>query len=393
MSSPIKVLVLSSTRRERDGIAEYTRQVFRPEFQKQNEISISVEHTTPAKMLRAPFQKANIIHVQHEFFLYDRLVGVSAMFYYLWLWLGARFRGYRLVTTTHSSYDLDDLNQEFPHFRKYRLLFPLGRLYLRLHLRWIARLSNRVIVLSRVGLSNLERTVGNSRLQQRLLYIPHGNFSPDIRPRRHGIVERQFGVRPGDTVFTLFGFAFPSKNYELGIAALDILVHQRGRQNARLIIVSGETAKGSFPGGGQGETYIAFLKRLAVERCLADHVSFTGYLRYDDPLLEDIFAVTSVFLFPYRERSFASGALSTVITTGKPLLVSNVRCFQDYEGLLAFKENDAASLADRMVELMDNPGAMTKAEAITRRNAERFSMERIFARHLEVYREAISPKA
>ena len=40
-----------------------------------------------------------------------------------------------------------------------------------------------------------------------------------------------------------------------------------------------------------------------------------------------------------------------------------------------------------LVELMDTPALVAEAERITQHNAEKFSMDRIFARHLEVYRE------
>jgi hypothetical protein len=71
-----KILVLSSTRKERDGIAEYTRQVFNPMFCRNGEVDVEVRDLTPGALLAAPFRKVDILHVQHEFFLFDRLVGV-----------------------------------------------------------------------------------------------------------------------------------------------------------------------------------------------------------------------------------------------------------------------------------------------------------------------------
>jgi glycosyltransferase involved in cell wall biosynthesis len=203
------------------------------------------------------------------------------------------------------------------------------------------------------------------------------------------LLEKQFGIKPSEKFFTLFGFAFPIKGYEYGIYAMDVLVNQRGRKDVRLVIVSGETGKGSFPGGGQGGTYIGWLKQLAAERKLEPYVLFTGYLPNDDPLLEEIFSETLGFVFPYLDRNFPSGAISTALATGKPMLVTAIRCFQEYDGLPSFPEKDSAALADRMQELMDDPAAVVKSAAITRRNADQFSMDRIFDRHLEIYREAL----
>ena len=386
-NKPLKILVLSSTRKERDGIAEYTRQVFRREFQKPGQLEIKIADITPGNMLDAPFKKADILHIQHEFFLFDRLVGLSAMFYYPYLWLWSKLLGFKIVTTIHSTYNVDDLPGALPHFAKFKLLFPLGSLYLRLHLLAISKLSGRIVILSKIGLENLRRVISARDMDAKVRYIHLGNYASNIRLQRHGLLQKKIGVTASDKIFTLFGFAFPIKGYEYGIYAMDILVNQRGRKDIKLAVISGETGKGSFPGGGQGGTYIGWLKQLTAERKLESHVIFTGYLANDDPLLEEIFAETLCFVFPYLDRNFPSGAISTTLATEKPVLVSDIRCFQEYEGLLNFKERDAAALAEKMAELMTNPAFMDQAVEISRHNAKKFDMQNIFATHLALYQE------
>ncbi len=383
----LKVIVLSSTRKERDGIAEYTRQVFRKDLQNPAEVEITVQDICLGNMLRAPFQKANILHLQHEFFLFDRLVGLTGMFYYPYLWLWSKLLGFKIVTTFHSTYNVDDLGGALPHFKKFKWLFPLGSLYMRCHMLLVFALSQRIIILSKIGLDNLRRLLSPRTVERKVRYTHLGNYASNIRMERHGLLEQRCGVRTTDKLFTLFGFAFPIKGYEYGIYAMEVLVNQRQRRDAKLIIVSGETGKGSFPGGGQGNTYIGWLKQLAAERHLDAQVVFTGYLANDDPLLEEIFAETLCFVFPYLDRNFPSGAISTTLATGKPMLVTDIRCFQEYEGLPSFPEKDSAALAAKMEEYMDHPELVAKAAATTRHNAEKFGMDRIFARHLEVYRE------
>ncbi len=203
--------------------------------------------------------------------------------------------------------------------------------------------------------------------------------------------ESRFNVTGTERLFVLFGFAFPTKGYEYAIEALDLLVNQRARKNIRLVVVSGETGKASFPGGGQGNSYIDWLKQLTAERKLESHVIFTGYLANDDPLLEEIFSEAFCFVYPYLERNFPSGAISTTLATGKPVLVSNIKAFQEYEDLMNFKEKDSADLADKMAQLMDDPALVTRAMAITRHNAEKFDMRNIFAAHVAVYQELVRP--
>lgn len=386
---PIKLLVLSSTRKERDGIAEYTRQVFQPAAARADEVQGTIEQIGFGSMLRAPFKGVDVLHVQHEFFLFDRLVGLSAMFYYPYLWLWSKMLGYKIVTTIHSTYNVDDLANALPHFRRFKWLFPLGSIYMRLHLLTVCQLSQRIIILSKIGLENIRRVISARASEEKVRYIHLGNYASNIQARKHGLLAKKFGLTGAERVFTLFGFAFPIKGYEYGIYAMDVLVNQRRRRDVKLVIVSGETGKSSFPGGGQGNSYIGWLKKLTTERALDQHVIFTGYLANDDPLLEEIFAETLCFIFPYLDRNFPSGAISTTLATDKPMLVTQIRCFQEYEDLPSFPEKDAAALASRMEELMDNPAAASRAAEITRLNSAKFAMDRIFERHLEVYREAL----
>jgi glycosyltransferase involved in cell wall biosynthesis len=384
---PIKILVLSSTRKERDGIAEYTRQVFRQEFQSVAKIEFQIVDITARNILAAPFKKTDLLHIQHEFFMFDRFVGLSALFYYPYLWFWSKLLGYKIVTTFHSTYNVDDLENALPHFHKFKWLFPLGSCYLRLHLLLICFFSDRILILSKIGMENLGRVVSRRTMSRKVRYTHLGNYASHIHMRRHGLLKEKFGLVGDEKIFVLFGFAFPIKGYEYAIQAMDILANRRGRRDVKLVIVSGDTGKSNFPGGGQGSTYIGSLKKLAAELKIESHVIFTGYLANDDPLLEEIFAETFCFVFPYLDRNFPSGAISTTLATGKPVLVSDIRCFQEYDGLLNFKERDATALADKMTELMENPVLVTQAVEITRQNAEKFDMQNIFANHLNLYEE------
>ncbi len=385
---PLKIVVLSTTE-QRDGIADYTRQLFRPEFQLANDAKVTVLRIALGNMLKTPFLRPGVIHMQHEFFMFDRLVGLSAIFYYPYLWLWSRILGIKIVSTIHSAYDIGDLAAQLPHFKKFRPIFPLLAFYMRLHYWMVLKLSDRTIFLTKAGVDNMRSIVSDRFVERRLRHIPLGNYTPNIHPKKHGRLASKFNLSTQDRLFTLFGFAFPTKGYEYGIMALDILVNQRGRRDIRLFIVSGETGKRSAPGGGQGGTYLDFLRQLARERKVQDYVIFTGYLADNDPLLEELFAETSCFIFPYLNRAFASAAISTALTSGKAVLVSKIKCFEDFDDLPSFPEKDAAALADKMEQLASDPAKLGEAVKIAQHNATRFSMDRIFARHIGVYKEAL----
>ena len=71
------------------------------------------------------------------------------------------------------------------------------------------------------------------------------------------------------------------------------------------------------------------------------------------------------------------------------MLVTDIRCFKEYDDLPSFPEKDAVALADKMEKLLDQAQEVEASAAITRHNADKFGMDRIFGRHLEVYREAL----
>ena len=60
--------------------------------------------------------------------------------------------------------------------------------------------------------------------------------------------------------------------------------------------------------------------------------------------------------------------------------------------MATFREKDAASLAAKMLELAESPALVEKLAAITRANAEKFAMQNVFARHVEIYRE-VQPRS
>jgi len=385
-NSRIKILVLSRTS-ERDGIAEYTRQLFNGRGDEQGCASIFIKHISPWQMVSAPFRRFQIIHVQHEYFMFDRFISITALGYFAWLKLWSLTCGYHVVTTIHSTYDVNNIEEALTHLKHLKYLFPIVCMYLRLHLRVVAKCSNKIIVLSKLGRENLAKILSPSVMQNKVIYVHLGTYPSSIAMRKSGLLRAKYAINTRELIFTLFGFAFPQKGYEFAIQAMDVLVNQRHRNDVRLVIVSGDNGGAGLPGGGQGLSYIGYLKKLSVQYHLENKVIFTGYLANADPLLEDIFADTCCFLFPYRNRHFPSGAISTVLATHKPVLVSDIRSFEEYEGLMSFAKEDACALADKIEEILDNPRSLSALKAISSLNAGKFTMHKVFSRHLEVYRE------
>jgi hypothetical protein len=169
----MKILILSSTKKE-CGIAEYTRQLFRDEFESPS-VRFDVVDISCVNLLCAPFKKADILHIQHEFFMFDRFAGLSAIFYYLYLILS----GCRIVTTIDSTYDIDRLKGAFPHCARYYFLFALLKLYIKIHFRLVTACSNKIIVLSKIGHEKLSKSLTEKQMNK-VNYIHLGNYQSSV---------------------------------------------------------------------------------------------------------------------------------------------------------------------------------------------------------------------
>jgi len=106
-----------------------------------------------------------------------------------------------------------------------------------------------------------------------------------------------------------------------------------------LIIAGGQPAEG-------GKDYMDQLQKLTVDNNLQKDIIFTGFINDDNPLLADIFYLSTAFVYPYLPRTTASAALSAVLDYKKPIIASDIEYFKEYNFLLKFKSQDFLDLAD-----------------------------------------------
>lgn len=363
-----RVLVLGPTRAEGCGIAEYMRQVF------SGSRSVEIRPLNWFNCLICPLSRPTVFHVQFEFFLFDRFIGVSGLLFYLWLWLWSRVLRYKVVTTVHSTYNVTTLREHFPQFQRWSWAYSPAKAYLLLYYRVIAFVSHRIIALTPAGAKNLADAGCRGAVVFKLC-----GYNRDIAPKDHGLLTIE-------NAFVCFGFAFPNKGFDVAIHASAEL--QRRGRNLRLFIVSGRTAKPGIPGGG-ASGYLSILRSLSRE--IGAPVDFVGYLDKTDPLLEELAFKATAFLFPYRERDVTSGALNTVLSFGRPIIVSSAKCFDEYPELPRFTGGDSLMLAHEMQQLMDSESAIECAQQNVRALWERGLKSPMADEHLSLYR-ALNPR-
>jgi glycosyltransferase involved in cell wall biosynthesis len=289
--------------------------------------------------LKIPFARADIVHLQHEYSLYG-FAGCWGFLLFCYLLL-LRLTGGKLVVTLHTIYNWDQAGQIFAHRTRSRVLIQALRLYGKTYHRLILLAAGRVIFLSEGSKAAFAR-IAPWAGPEKVTVIPIGVYDLPIRAKNTGALEVRYGITPDNFVFTLFGFAFPNKGYHLAIEALKEL--QAGQPGLKLLIVSGE------PGEG-GTRYLGSLKEMTARLGLENAVVFTGFIPFDDPLLDEALQRTQCFLYPYVSESATSGSLATTLAARKIYITSDLEMFRSFTPGIKFPAGDAAALAARMLRV------------------------------------------
>ena len=166
-------------------------------------------------------------------------------------------------------------------------------------------------------------------------------------------------------LLSTFGLISPGKGLETAIEALPALVE---RHPEIVYVIAGRTHPDVA--AREGERYRLMLERRVLELDLEDHVEFDDrFLSIGQ--LSDLLAATDVFVTPYRNREqIASGALTFAIAAGCGIVSTPYWYAEDMLAsgagrLVPF--DDAAALADAVLEYVEQPDTLVAARAEARR--------------------------
>jgi glycosyltransferase involved in cell wall biosynthesis len=125
---------------------------------------------------------------------------------------------------------------------------------------------------------------------------------------------------------------------------------------------------------------------------LGDRFRITGYLSDED--LETWIAATHLAILPFTDLS-ASGSLSSWISAGKPMLVSDLPGFREYARRVPgavnfFKPTEAWPLGAAISELLATP--LPDPDPGVQKLGQELSMERTVERYLRVAAEALEAR-
>ncbi len=280
------------------------------------------------------------------------------------LWRLARFRrAYRgaLVVTMHDVFDRNSVRS--------RYLQPDAW-----SVRQLGRTADRIVVHSQNEVERLRGIVPVEKLR----VIPHFVESREL-PMSPQEARAKLGL--GDRkLVTLLGFVYGRKGHRYAVEAVPFMP-----DDAMMVYAGGPI---------DGRTFVHDLAlQKAEELNLGDRFRITGYLSEEE--MGTWMAATHLAILPFTDLS-ASGSMSSWISSGKPMLVSDLPGTREYArrvpGALNFfgPAGEAWPLGSAISELLARP--LPDPDPGVQRLARELSMPRTVDRYLEVMNEAIDAR-
>ncbi len=265
-----------------------------------------------------------------------------------------------LVVTLHDVFDREGLRQRYLQPDVWSL-------------RWLGRSAERIVVHSQIEVERLRGIIPVEKIR----VIPHFvedrelTLTPPEARARLGLGDRR--------VVTLLGFVYGRKGHRYAVEAVPFMP-----DDAVMVYAGGPVAGRTF-------VYDLALQR-AQELGLGDRFRITGYL--DDEAWETWIAATHLAILPFTDLS-ASGSLSSWISAGKPMLVSDLPGLREYGrrvpgALNFFGPPEAWPLGSAISELLARP--LPDPDPNVQRLARELSMSRTVDRYLRVAQEALAAR-
>jgi len=208
---------------------------------------------------------------------------------------------------------------------------------------------------------------------RKMRVVPHFVEQRHLPP--HEQARSELGLE-GRRIISLLGFMTRRKGHLLVLESLRLL------PDDVVAIFAGAPIEGR-------EQRADELRAAARDLGVADRVRFTGYVPEDE--LERILAATDVAACPFRDLS-ASGSVATWISSGRPIVASDLPAFREYQAMEAgsmhlFAPLTAEAFAATLRPLLDQP-APDGDPAVMRLRAL-LATPRIVDRYADIYREVV----
>ena len=323
-------------------------------------------------------QKPDIVHVQHEYFLYGK--GYDAILFPIILFL-SRLARIPLVVTMHHVIPREDAG----HFKKL-LRTSVPEIIIKVFLtafNGVFAFSSKIIVPSAIFKKTLS---SDYRIRDKQIEVVQ-HFTDTNVQRLSGKDSEEaktlMGLN-GKKVILFYGFIRPTKGIEYVLYALqkvkDIIPNV-------LFIVDGK-AQPNYT------SYFNYLEQLVNDLELSSYVRFENIPKELSPTT---FAASDVVVFPYISTiGMTPIAHLTAAAYGKPIIATNIDSFNqefvDHENALLVPPKDADALSNSIIEIFTDDVLSKKlSNNITQYCAKR-SVEKAIDEIIKIYQDMLEPK-
>lgn len=324
----------------------------------------------------------DIIHVQHEYWLYGR--GFRSLTFLILLAL-LRLTGKPIVVTVHEIVPFGELTKEF--FRKHGLGergTGLKRLYFTMYNKIVDLLTSKTLVHSRIAGSVL---INDYFFRpERVSVVPHGVNPVNLELDRED--ERGRLGLEGKRALLVFGGIRRGKGIEYAIAAMTRVMEKH--PSSTLIVAGMHDAKVSPESVG----YLDELKALVERLGMGEHVKFTINLPENN--VGYYFRNATMAILPYDEDEIiaASGPGSLALGFGLPIIATSLRRFSGYlipgRTALIVPPSDSDALAEAIIRLLQDDKLRKRLSMASKRLAEELSWGKVAQKTRAVYDELVA---
>jgi glycosyltransferase involved in cell wall biosynthesis len=294
-------------------------------------------------------RRCHLAHVQFGPYgnLYGGLFGEVMLFLLILL----RMAGVKTSMTLHSTWMTW---QVVERVKKYRVLGRLSFLaapFFRFFMKLLNWGTNTVQLSTAKEDSSLRRAFLKEYgfNPEKVLEIPHPCTTLEERTDKESAA-KSIGL-DGKMVILMFGFIRSGKGFEI---AMQAVAQMKEDFPDIMLLIAGR------PQGFRGDEYLEDLHSLAKE------LDVTDIVRFDTRFIPDeevpiYFSASIILLIPYTESVGASGPIHNYAGYGVPIVASDIG-FHTKESLggnlFLFKAGDADSLAAKLIDVLNRPGAL-----------------------------------
>lgn len=297
---------------------------------------------------RYPFQifktlykcKPDIIHIQHEYFLYGG--ALSALLFPVLIFL-AKLSGCQVIVTLHGVIPLSELSKKFLTLNDIKGPASVHKIGLIFLTKIILLVSDSVIVHGNFFAETLIEEYGCP--EKKIHVIPHGIKKIDPKVSQD-VAKNSLGLKRRTMIF-FFGYIAKYKGVEMLIDGFQLLTEKY----PDWVLIIGGGAHPRFKNNYSYNRYVSKLRGMAYST--NKQIIFTGFIKEED--LAKYFSAADLLVFPYTVIMSYSGPFAIASSYGKCVISSNIPPFTEYLPKEALFERSAEDLARKIDQVLNHP--------------------------------------